>query len=123
MTRRAKTKRQIYARIYVFSVEDRHHEIEAQDARDLVEKMTKLVPGTHTKQMAQLAWISGEQADLTVGRYRLVCVGQIVFELWGKLPKPGKEKAKKGSQTEATPRPAEEGKSEEAGVSGEVPLL
>lgn len=123
MTKRAKTKRQIYARLYVFSVEDQHRAIEAQDARDLVRQVTSLVPGTQTKQMAQLAWTSGEQADLTVGQYRLVCVGQIVFELWGKLPKPAKEKANKGNQVEAAPPSADQEEPEEFGTKTEVPLL
>lgn len=38
-----------------------------------------------------------------MGRYRLVCVGQIVFELWGKLPKPVKEKAKRGIKLKLRP--------------------
>mgnify|MGYP007112417224 CR=1 FL=1 len=73
--------------------------------------------------MAQLAWTSGEQADLTVGQYRLVCVGQIVFELWGKLPKPVKEKAKRATELKLRPYPLREEKSKESGTSGEVPLL
>lgn len=82
---------------------DEHYQIEADDVRDLVRQVTDLMPGTQAKQMAQLAWTSGEQADLTVGRYRLVCVGQIVFELWGKLPKPVKEKAKRGIKLKHAP--------------------
>lgn len=46
MSKRAKTKRQIYARRYVFSVGDEHHQIEADDVRDLVRQVTDLVPGT-----------------------------------------------------------------------------
>lgn len=49
MSKRAKTKRQIYARRYVFSVGDEHHQIEADDVRDLVRQVTDLVPGTQTK--------------------------------------------------------------------------
>lgn len=106
MSKRAKTKRQIYARRYVFSVGDEHHQIEADDVRDLVRQVTDLVPGTQRlSRWLNWPWTSGEQADLTVGRYRLVCVGQIVFELWGKLPKPVKEKAKRGIKLKLRPYP------------------